>query len=135
MTFKTALVENNWVKEIDNDLLKHSCGWGNGYVIISKSHPLWGLHYEIVNNFVSVHGGLTFSNECDETNFNTFGLEESDIGCWIFGFDTAHAGDNKERWHKGAVQAEADFLMVQLVSLSHLNRDEVTASAKADRVI
>jgi hypothetical protein len=52
----------------------------NGYVAIDKTHPLFGQHYDSSKFCVSVHGGLTYS-----------GQDGDDL--WVFGFDTAHAGD------------------------------------------
>ena len=109
--YKTAIVENTWIR-------CNQHGWGNGYVIIPVGHPLHGVNYETINDFVSVHGGLTYSEYCTEKNKDIYGLDDSDLGKWIVGFDTAHYGDSQERWHKAAVQAETDFLLTQIVGLS-----------------
>lgn len=52
-----------------------------GYVVITSDNKLFGLDYDSIYSKVniSVHGGLTYS---DENN-----------GKWIIGFDCAHAGD------------------------------------------
>ncbi len=52
-----------------------------GYVVITSDNKLFGLDYDVIYSKldVSVHGGLTYSDEGE--------------GGWIIGFDCAHAGD------------------------------------------
>jgi hypothetical protein len=52
-----------------------------GYVVITSDNKLFGLDYDSIYSKVniSVHGGLTYSDEGE--------------GGWIIGFDCAHAGD------------------------------------------
>lgn len=54
-----------------------------GYVFLPKGHKLYGKHYDDVD--VEVHGGLTFSEEATH--------KKTEQKFWVFGFDTAHAGD------------------------------------------
>jgi hypothetical protein len=93
------LIPNTWLGTYD-------CGWGNGYVILPINHPFHGAPYDVINNFVSVHGGLTYSNRADDGHAG-----------WCVGFDTAHLADTKERWPREAVLAETERLMEQLISL------------------
>ena len=51
----------------------------NGYVSVPNGHPCHGMDYNDVNDLVSVHGGLTYSEKLDRDK--------------KFGFDTGHAGD------------------------------------------
>ena len=51
----------------------------NGYVSIPKGHPCHGMDYDAVNDLVSIHGGLTYSEKLDRGK--------------KFGFDCSHAGD------------------------------------------
>ncbi len=88
-------------------------GWGNGYVLIPKGHPVHGVHYDGID--VDVHYGLTFSEPVDAKMAADWELEGQDIGCWMVGFDTAHGGDTLEKWPMEAVQAETDRLRNQLV--------------------
>lgn len=48
------VLENEWNKQ----------GWGNGYVLIFKDHPMWGVEYGEIP--VYVHGGITFSRAYDK---------------------------------------------------------------------
>ena len=52
-----------------------------GYVVITSDNKLFGLDYDNIYSKVniSVHGGLTYSDEGE--------------GGWVIGFDCAHAGD------------------------------------------
>lgn len=104
---KAVIKENTWLTRGFIDF-----GWGNGYVLIPQGHELHGRNYSDID--VSVHGGLTFSELVDDQIVKNFGLEESDKGAWIVGFDTAHSGDSLKKWPKEAVQDEADRLLEQL---------------------
>lgn len=117
MTCKTAVLENTW--------LGISHGWGNGYVIIPENHPFYGIDYNVINRFVRVHGGLTYSKLCTEDSLNFFKLNHEDLNKWIIGFDTAHAGDNEVTWNKGAVQSEADNLLAQVLECAKLSKNDV----------
>ena len=58
------------------ELKRHAeLGFLNGYIYLPTSHPDFGKCYGEVENEVSVHGGLTFSDGGK------------------FGFDCGHAGD------------------------------------------
>jgi hypothetical protein len=52
-----------------------------GYVFITSDNKLFKLDYDTISSKIniSIHGGLTFSDEIE--------------GAWIVGFDCAHAGD------------------------------------------
>ena len=89
----------------DNEWLDFSTGWGNGYVLIPKGHPLFERDYEDIKN-ISVHGWLTYSEKSDDV----FEIK----GMWAFGFDTAHLGDTPATWPKSAVILETLDLLDQL---------------------
>lgn len=122
MNYKTKLIENTWTPK---GRKLFSTGWGNGYVLIPKDHPFHGVDYDTINKFVNVHGGLTYSDSCTSSVIQSFGLEDEDQGKWMIGFDTAHSGDNEERWHKAAVQAETDCLLAQVMGCASLTKEEV----------
>lgn len=124
MNFKTKLIENTWTpRKIGN--WTYQTGWGNGYVIIPENHPFHGVDYDTINNFVNVHGGLTYSQSVTSSVVQTFELDEDDLGKWMIGFDTAHSGDNEEKWYKAAVQAETDYLLAQVIGCANLTKEEV----------
>lgn len=94
-------------------------GWGNGYVVIPKDHPLNGLDYDTIHDKydIDVHGGLTFSasaKELKEENWLPNNIEVKD-GDWIIGFDTGHYGDSLSRWpSEESVIDEANRLAEQI---------------------
>lgn len=110
-------------------------GTHNGYVAVPPQNKYHGKSYDDMEDF-RVHGGITFSkpttypdtmngrkiNEkyigkrnviLKEAEFITENTEVGD-DWWIFGFDTAHHGDNKYDWDKKAVIEETFSLMEQL---------------------
>ena len=54
------------------------------YIEVPRGHPLWFKDYDIANNFIIVHGGLTYSN-----NY----LPGQNTGEWTIGWVYAHAYD------------------------------------------
>jgi hypothetical protein len=67
-----------------------------GYVGVPSSHPLYQKEYGEVESFV-VHGGLTFSNACQEDDKEEGVCHIPEPGepdhVWWFGFDCAHGFD------------------------------------------
>jgi hypothetical protein len=81
-------------------------GWGNGYVIVDKTHPAFGLKYPNVN----VHGGITYCEEVKESKFFDIYVEHG----WVFGFDTGRLEDTKLNWGYKDVISETLNLANQL---------------------
>lgn len=105
---KTAWGEGPWVDEPDKvvwvdeatnlDCMIHRNRVGAlcGYVGVGPDHPWHGKHYDECD--VMVHGGLTYSDKCQETATEDNGIchvpapgREHDI--WWLGFDCAHGQD------------------------------------------
>lgn len=107
---KTVIIENNWLQRGVFDF-----GWGNGYVLIPKGHPMHGKNYSEID--VNVHGGLTFSELVDNEMANDWGLDKGDEGSWCVGFDTCHYGDSLQKWPKEMVEQETEQLKEQLESI------------------
>lgn len=107
---KTLVRENTWLKR---DIM--SAGWGNGYVLIPPTSPLYGKHYHDIP--VSVHCGLTFSEIVDDELIALWKLDKEDKGMWCVGFDTAHYNDTLENWPKEAVIKETERLKSNLIEL------------------
>lgn len=105
---KTFIRENTWLLGMDR-------GFGNGYVLIPKGHPMHGKHYDDIP--VDVHGGLTFSQLVNDKMIKEWELEESDKGAWCVGFDTAHYQDNNTNWPEQRVLEETERLKEQLILL------------------
>lgn len=97
-----------WMEEPDRVLYKdtvtgYDClirrsavGFLCGYVGVPRTHPAYGKHYDDESLCgVEVHGGLTYSEECDGEPLTGIchpaGSEENDVH-W-FGFDCGHCWD------------------------------------------
>ena len=102
---KITLIENTWLSRKAINGVYISFGWGNGYVDLPKTHPMYELNYNDIP--VDIHGGLTYS-------------ELTNDGFWRVGFDTAHAGDTLVNWNKLAVYNETKRLAEQLSQWSKL---------------
>ena len=114
---KTVVIETTWLPREFMDF-----GWGNGYALVPKAHPLHGVNYSHIE--LDVHGGLTYSRLVDDEIVSLFGLEDADKGYWMLGFDTAHGGDTLEEWPKEAVQKETEKLhdiLVDIFNKHHLS--------------
>lgn len=104
-------------------------GWGNGYVIVDKSSPLYGKSYDDeIFNEIYVNGGLTFSDS-EETFFKKgpgceYSPKHGPKDGWVFGFDTLHYDDTFAEWQdEASVLREAENLKKQLGALEiELNR-------------
>jgi hypothetical protein len=100
-------------------------GWGNGYVAIPASHPLYKVPYDADQAMeIPVHGGITYSApvpveairggrpvECLVPNLLP------PAGWWVFGFDTCHSGDTPQSWPHEKVLAETEKLLKILDNL------------------
>ena len=109
---KTVVKDNTWLTERVPD--PENYGWGNGYVLIPKGHPLHGKDYDEINEFIDIHGGLTYSQEVTEEFLQFDELDTEDIGSWMVGFDTLHHGDNIENCSEEFVRCETQNLREQL---------------------
>jgi hypothetical protein len=77
-----------------------------GYVVITSDNKLFGLDYDNIYSKVniSVHGGLTYS---DESN-----------GEWIIGFDCAHSGDFCPAFSYDGIYRTKEFVISECESLA-----------------
>ncbi len=93
-----------WVDEqtnLDCLIVRNRVGALCGYVGVPPEHPLHGRDYNSVYSLINgldVHGGLTFSGGCQETNDPSRGichvpLDGRPDHVWWFGFDCAHLYD------------------------------------------
>lgn len=106
---KTFVRKNTWLRQH----MGLDFGWGNGYVLIPKEHPCYGVHYSDI--LVDIHGGLTWSAPLSEDWVRDVpDLTSADVGMWCVGFDTAHYEDTLLRWPQEAVEAETQRLCKQL---------------------
>ena len=108
-----------FLSKVINDKLreKFECGYANGYVAVPKTHPWFGKSYVgDIEDQIEVHGGLTYSGKFP-TSSDLIMIEKGDVlpeDNWVFGFDTAHYGDNLFNCSKVSCIAETLALKVQL---------------------
>ena len=94
-------------------------GWGNGYAVIHKSHPLFGKDYNDIDH-IDIHGGLTYAESLNGDNQRYKVIADEGVyirtpkDYWVFGFDTAHYMDDLESCPKEYVQMETQNLVNQL---------------------
>ena len=132
-----AFITSTSFLDVDPDLSGYEFAHGthNGYVAVPPESKYHGKSWDEMEDF-NVHGGITFSEPAiypDELNGRKinekyigkkncilteaeFITENTEIGddWWIFGFDTAHWGDNKYDWDRKAVTEETLSMMEQL---------------------
>jgi len=88
-----------WVDEASGlDCLIHRSPLGAwcGYVGVTEGHPSFGIEYDHVD--ADVHGGLTYSDFCQDTTDESHGIcHVPEPGrphrVWWLGFDCSHLGD------------------------------------------
>jgi len=72
-----------------------------GYVGVDEGHPWFGKSYMEIDQFgnISVHGGLTYGDFCQENNKEQgiCHVSEDGVKRYWFGFDCAHSGDLSPR--------------------------------------
>jgi len=99
---------------ISKDHIINRKGWGNGYVIIPKDHIFFEKNTHYINQYVSVHGGLTYDGyDTDWVDFKIDSGYEPE-GNWVVGFDTNHVWDNEKDHDKEYVINEVTNLIAQL---------------------
>ena len=79
-----------------------------GYVGVPDGHPFYDMPDDEAQNMVEVHGGLTFSSFCQETDSEREGVchvpgEGEPDNVWWLGFDCAHSGDNEHNGYYGGI--------------------------------
>ena len=109
------LIKNTWVFAVPH-------GYANGYVAVSKEHPLYGKHYDDVDEIL-VHGGVTYSGKMVPRN--DFELLDGDLPeeYWCFGFDTIHCDDNSKNCDRAFCINEVTSLQTQLENYETIQKN------------
>lgn len=98
-------------------------GFGNGYVAIPKSHPLYAkfINYSSIDTFpLNVHGDVTYcSINIPKSEHIIFARKGESIPeeALFIGFDTFHFGDNPRNWDFARCMNEVIRLRTQLENL------------------
>ena len=95
-------------------------GYGCGYVGIPIGHPWYGKHYSYINDYVCIHGGLTYSE-----NHIT---DEYDDEYWWIGFDTCHCYDNLTNCSKEFCLQEIESLKLQFIKQYEYLKEQLSTS-------
>ena len=94
-------------------------GYRCGYVAVLPGHPLYEKGYSELTNvgvpdeLISVHGGVTFSEDKLYTDNEALNLE----GMWWFGYDCMHGGDSPFIQDLDYCVAECESMASQLSAL------------------
>lgn len=64
--------------------LGHRCA----YIGVDQIYRLYGLNYQELEDYISCHGGFTFSSRCECENYPL-----PNTGLWWFGWDYGHHND------------------------------------------
>lgn len=116
--FKHGLPEGPWMQEFDKAqwvdpetdldcmMRRHpTSGHWCGYVGVQPGHPLHGVNYSDMECSISVHGGITFAEGCQEDGDEATAIchvpepGRSD-NVWWLGFDCAHYQDLSPGIHR-----------------------------------
>lgn len=79
--------------------------WYCGYVVLPEDQLFHGMDYELLEPFIMVHGGLTFSGELKE------------VDGYLIGFDCNHGGDDPLVQDEEYTLKECESLVDQLIYL------------------
>ena len=115
----------HWIDEVTgldclavrNAVMGHWCG----YVGVGPEHRLYRHNYQEVD--VMVHGGLTFSDVCQDSDDPAKGVcHRAALGrpehVWWFGFDCAHFGDLLPGLDHGGQYRSIDYVRHECGSLA-----------------
>jgi hypothetical protein len=111
---KSLGVVEKFIKETTDKIYNE--GWGSGYVFLSPEHPYHGIYYDDLNNYIEVHGGLTFSDIIDTEMCEYWEISTKYIGWWCVGFDTTHFTITD--WPKEEVERETEYLAQQFLKFT-----------------
>lgn len=112
MELQYHLLRITWLRDIPH-------GWGNGYVALPNTHPMFGIDYNDIP--VYVLGGLSFGEYIhDELSAFKCGFPASFVGHYVVGFDTTHYNNNEENHPIEYVLAETKSLAKQLERFTEL---------------
>lgn len=116
-----TLIIESFLSNIPGFSFAFESGYGNGYVLIPKDHPYYGVDYNNID--VDIHGGLTYGSYFKSEDFLKWCKDREISGditlvnyknfedFWMIGFDTCHYGDNRTNWTKEDVIQETDKLL------------------------
>ena len=91
-----------------NPIQRDCCGDFNGYISLPLGHCWYGKHYDELNEWGFIEGGLTYS--------------ELEKDRWVIGFDTGHIGGHL--WDKEKVTEKAERLLENAADAERWEREQ-----------
>jgi hypothetical protein len=95
-----------------------------GYVGVTKGHPKYAKHYHEAGD-LDVHGGLTYSNFCQEADaeHGICHVTDDEDKVWWFGFDCRHGSDFAPNYgwsnpYPGTVYRTVEYVKAEVTSLA-----------------
>lgn len=101
------------------DISEDIGGKYNGYVLIHKDHPFFGLDLcDDKLDDIEVHGGISFSGSAAllKGKASEVPLEYLTEDYWCFGFDCLHLGDTEAKWPIENIEKECGKLAEQFLN-------------------
>ena len=127
--FLNRSVNKRYSENEERLLGRISVGYANGYVAVPPEHPLHSKDYDKANEYISIHGGLTFAASVDEIKHDGWRDDTEGINIdkfddlpkdyWVFGFDTMHYDDGSHLDREWCINETKD-LMKQLENIKEL---------------
>lgn len=113
-----TFVAPNMLYGTNLDIPGFNGGHWNGYIVIHKDNPLYGLDIDAIElphrlQLPHIHGGWTYSkvaSSCSIIDGNIPDVYKSK-DYWVYGFDTLHHGDTLLQWPKEKVKEEIDLVV------------------------
>ena len=119
----TFIKKNTWLKRgygID-------FGWGNGYIVINKDHPCFGMNYDTIYQKYNINceSELTYAESAEDNKWEELHERYKNKDYWIIGFDTMHYKDTLLTWPKDRVRVVADKLAFKFLEIwiQHKRKD------------
>lgn len=100
----------------------------NGYIIVPKSNPVFGEHYD--NLEFNVHGGFTFGSSAEDIEWPEIPEHCRNDNYWIYGWDTQHLHDTKTKWPKERVEKECARISLEIQILGIFKEREINMSKR-----
>lgn len=100
----------------------------NGYIVVPRSNPCFGKHYDELE--IDVHGGFTFGSSAEEIEWDEIPEGYRNADHWIYGWDTQHLNDTPAKWPKEKVERETARAALDIQILGIFKEREINTSKR-----
>jgi hypothetical protein len=104
-----------------NNKLQHRCG----YVGVDKENPLYEIDYNELENYIFVHGGLTYSGPLMAEIKYEGHLDLKDL--WYFGYDCGHSMD-KNIINPNGIERTLDYCVDECENLANQLKSSILSA-------